>query len=76
MHGQCASSRPEREGYVKQDRGLMEVVKDWKEKAVVQVGNFIARWPSPRRGVKKIDFEKLLLRIKMADLLRSISIAS
>jgi hypothetical protein len=54
----------------------MEVVKDWKEKAVVQVGNFIARWPSPRRGVKKIDFEKLLLRIKMADLLRSISIAS
>ena len=59
-------------------RNLMDTMKDWERKPIIQVGNVIVEVVKlPKKGGRKrVEPEKLSLHVRMADSFRGVLVAN
>ncbi|GEM_PF-742520 len=75
---QVRGPEPEREDLLSRVEDLMEAMKDWERRPVVQVGNVIVeiiKLPK-KEGRKRVEPEKLSLHVRMADSFKGVLVAS
>lgn len=68
----------EGESVLNKIENLMDAMKDWERKPIIQVGNVIVdvvKLPK-KEGQKRVEPEKLSLHVRMADLFRVVLVAS
>lgn len=69
---------PEKECVLNGIRNLMDTMKDWERKPIIQVGNVIVEVDKlpKKEGRKRVEPEKLSLHVRMADSFRGVLVAN